>query len=84
MRARTACDPPMLYAWDVDGGAAGVTDDLKAAIHHVDFALRGAAPGTRGKIRKVAVSMYGSGEYLDLSVVSQARRDDVGRVVWTI
>ncbi|NVI86944.1 hypothetical protein [Actinomadura sp. BRA 177] len=78
MKARV----PQMYAWDVEDGQAGVTDDMDAAITNVDLALRGAATGVCGAIRVVTVSMYGNSEYIDLGVVGKARRDE-GGVVWT-
>ncbi|MCP9951659.1 hypothetical protein [Actinomadura madurae] len=71
-----------MYAWDVEDGQAGVTDDMDAAITHVDLALRGASTGVRGAIRLVTVSMYGRSEYIDLGIVGEARRGD-GGVLWT-
>ncbi|WP_433465894.1 hypothetical protein [Spirillospora sp. CA-128828] len=82
MRARAAHEPPQMYAWDVENGRSGVTDDMDAAITYVDLALRGATAGVCGAIRLVTVSTYGKSEYIDLGVVGEARRD-VGGVFWT-
>ncbi len=71
-----------MYAWDIEDGQGGVTDDMTAAIGYVDLALGGAATGVCGAIRLVTVSMYGQSEYIDLGVIGRARRDD-GGVMWT-
>ncbi|MFI0482694.1 hypothetical protein [Actinomadura sp. 9N215] len=76
---------PPLYAWDVAEGACGVTEDRDAAIRHVRRGLEEGAPGTRGEVRRVAVSMSGRVEYLQLGVVVEGRRDArTGGVVWVI
>ncbi|WP_433475828.1 hypothetical protein ACQPZP_01610 [Spirillospora sp. CA-142024] len=82
MRARAAHEPPQMYAWDVENGQSGVTDDMGAAITYVDLALREATTGVCGAIRLVTVSTYGKSEYIDLGVVGEARRDG-GGVLWT-
>ncbi|WP_344901754.1 hypothetical protein [Actinomadura meridiana] len=47
--------------------------------------LEGAAPGARGKVRRVAVSLSGRVEYLELGVVVEGRRDALtGGVVWVL
>lgn len=84
MRVRAAGETPRMYAWDVEDGHAGVTDDLDAAVAHVDLALRGADPGVCGAIRLVTVSLFGKSEYVELGVVGQARREGDGDgVLWT-
>ncbi|GAA4238519.1 hypothetical protein GCM10022254_54810 [Actinomadura meridiana] len=78
---RAASAPPTLYAWDIESGEGGVTDDLDAAVTNVDRALRGAVAGAGARIRMVVVSTYGTSEYIELGVVGEARREG-GGVVW--
>ncbi|TDB82103.1 hypothetical protein E1264_31790 [Actinomadura sp. KC216] len=76
---------PPLYTWDVAEGACGVTGDRDAAIQQVLLGLETAAPGTRGAVRRVAVSMSGRVEYLRLGVVVEGGRDArTGGVVWVL
>ncbi|MGH3241655.1 MAG: hypothetical protein ACRDNL_14875 [Spirillospora sp.] len=85
MSAKERNSAPSLYAWDVAEGACGVTGDRDAAIQHVRRGLEAAAPGTRGEVRRVAVSMSGRVEYLQLGVLVEGRRDaGAGGVVWVL
>ncbi|GAA2167106.1 hypothetical protein [Actinomadura napierensis] len=61
---RKGCE---LFTWDVfaDGGAGGVTDDPEAARRHVREGLAEAPPGTRGRVRRVALCPLGRAVYVD-------------------
>ena len=72
---RLSCDPPPLYAWDVDAPAvrsSGVTDDKAVAIKHVKAALAAAPCGSRGRVRKVRPSYSGQVTYVELGTVAEA------------
>ncbi|MFC7731207.1 hypothetical protein [Actinomadura keratinilytica] len=74
-----------LYAWDLStpDGLCGVTDSRAAAIGHVTDALRKAEDGTRGVVRRVALSPSGRPVYIDLGPIARARREDkTGAIIW--
>ncbi|TYK50570.1 hypothetical protein [Actinomadura decatromicini] len=88
MPHRLPSDRPVLFAWDVPlastaGGVCGVTDNRSRAFADVQRALTAAPLGAAGKVRKVAVSMSGSHEYVELGTIATARVDaSSGAVVW--
>ncbi|MFG2002281.1 hypothetical protein ACGFNU_24325 [Spirillospora sp. NPDC048911] len=75
------------YAWDVhlvdqaDRSEAGVSRSQAEAVAHVQKALRRAAAGAFGKVRKVAVNGAGNGPYVDLEVIGEAEQTGTG-VAW--
>jgi hypothetical protein len=83
---RLSCDPPPLYAWDVEvsaaGGRCGVTRDQAAAIKHVQEALTGAPCGSRGRVRRVRPSFSECVTYVEFGTVAQATLTAKG-VTWS-